>query len=487
MSCRLIPLDKNPGVRPIGIGEVICRIMGKAVTTFLKYDIINSVGPLQLSAGQEGGCEAAVHAMEDLFSSDDCEAVLLVDASNAFNSLNRATSLLNVRKICPEFAIFLINTYRQPAKLYLPGGNYILSNEGTTQGDNCASGFYSISILPIILDLSTIECQQIWYADDAAAGGNLGDIRQWWERLTKIGPDLGYYPNPNKSWLVVKPEHLKEAQKVFQNTGVQITSEGQRYLGAAIGSKEFKEKYVSEKIKEWVSELEHLNDIARSEPQLAYAAYTFGLSKRWLYIMRTLNNIQHIFQPLEDCIKNYFLPTFIKHHFNELDRAIFSLPAKFGGLGIFDPTKICQYEYQYSREATAPLTEAIKLQKTQLTMEEGIELNSKIASAKSIISNQKSLQHQKHLQEIKGSLPEDRAKHLDLLCKKGTSSWLTTLPLKEFGFILNKQEFTDAICLRYNYNIQNMPNHCACGNKNSINHGLICKKGGFVSLRHNIR
>ena len=97
------------------------------------------------------------------------------------------------------------------------------------------------------------------------------------------------------------------------------------------------------------------NDIARSEPQLAYAAYTFGLSKRWLYIMRTLNDIQHIFQPLEDCIKNSFLPTFIKHHFNELDRAIFSLPAKFGGLGIFDPTKICQYEYQYSREATAPL------------------------------------------------------------------------------------------------------------------------------------
>ena len=69
--------------------------------------------------------------------------------------------------------------------------------------------------------------------------------------------------------------------------------------------------------------------------------------------------------------------------------------------------------------------------------------------------------------------------------QKRTSSWATTLPLKEFGFILNKQEFTDAICLRYNYNIQNMPNHCACGNKNSINHALICKKGGFVSLRHN--
>ena len=67
LSCRLIPLDKNPGVRPIGIGEVLRRIMGSAVTTFLKSDIINAVGPLQLSAGQNGGCEAAVHAMERLW------------------------------------------------------------------------------------------------------------------------------------------------------------------------------------------------------------------------------------------------------------------------------------------------------------------------------------------------------------------------------------------------------------------------------------
>ena len=67
--------------------------MGKAVTTFLKFDVINSVGPLQLAAGQEGGCEAAVHAMEEMFVDDDSQGILLVDASNAFN---RKTSLLNI-------------------------------------------------------------------------------------------------------------------------------------------------------------------------------------------------------------------------------------------------------------------------------------------------------------------------------------------------------------------------------------------------------
>ena len=88
-ASRLIPLDKNPGVRPIGIGETIRRIIGKSVMTLLKGDVTQAAGALQVCAGQDGGCEAAIHAMKKAFDSEDCEAVLLVDASNAFNNLNR--------------------------------------------------------------------------------------------------------------------------------------------------------------------------------------------------------------------------------------------------------------------------------------------------------------------------------------------------------------------------------------------------------------
>ena len=493
MSCRLIPLDKNPeieepsqkGVRPIGIGEVLRRIIGKAVTTFLKTDIINSVGPLQLSAGQEGGCEAAVHAMEEIFSDEDCQGVLLVDATNAFNSLNRETSLLNVRHICPEFATFLINTYRMPAKLFLPGGKHILSTEGTTQGDNCASGFYSISILPIIKELSFIICLQIWYADDAAAGGKLEMLKSWWDKLNEIGPGLGYFPNAKKTWLIVKPQYLEAAKQVFKDSGVQITSEGQRYLGAAIGTSEYKEKYVSDKVSIWQSELEELSEIAKSEPQLAYAAYIFGLSKRWLYIMRTMKDIEHLLQPLENTIKNSFLQTIVKHTYSQLDRLIYTMPAKFGGLGIFDPTQACRTEYHCSLRATAPLVKAIQQQKLFLTPEENFAISRDTAVVKAGITAQKLGEHKITLKRVIEQLTPSQAQHMELLCKKGTSSWLTTLPLEEFGFVLNKQEFADAICLRYNYIIQGMPRRCACGEANSINHALCCKKGGYVSMRHN--
>ena len=85
-ACRLIPLNKNPGVRPISIAETLRRITAKAILAVVKQDVQTAAGSLQVCAGQEGGCEAAVHAMRQVFHAADDNAVLLVDASNAFNS-----------------------------------------------------------------------------------------------------------------------------------------------------------------------------------------------------------------------------------------------------------------------------------------------------------------------------------------------------------------------------------------------------------------
>ena len=85
LACRLIPLDKNSGLRPIGIGEVLRRIAGRVVVTHFRTEIVTSVGSLQVCAGQEAGCESIIHAMQVIYDEETCEAALLVDASNAFN------------------------------------------------------------------------------------------------------------------------------------------------------------------------------------------------------------------------------------------------------------------------------------------------------------------------------------------------------------------------------------------------------------------
>ena len=72
-------------------------------------------------------------------SSKLCDAL----ASNAFNSLNRAAALHNVRVIFLAIAIYLINTYRAPARLFVVGGEELESSEGTTQGDPLVMSLYA--------------------------------------------------------------------------------------------------------------------------------------------------------------------------------------------------------------------------------------------------------------------------------------------------------------------------------------------------------
>ena len=308
VACRLIALDKRPGVRPIGIGETARRIIGRAIARAIGDDIQEAAGPLQVCAGHLAGCEAAVSAMHKLFESPDTEATILVDASNAFNSLNRQVALRNIQHLCPSLSKVLINTYREDVQLFIDGET-LLSQEGTTQGDPLAMAMYAIAITPLIDHLEDESVKQIWYADDATACGKISNLRTWWDQITNKGPDYGYFPNATKTWLVVKEEKLEEAQNTFQGTNVAITSEGRKLLGAAIGTPSFIDAYVQQKVAEWTQEVEQLSNIATTQPHAAYSAFTHGLISKWTYLSRTTPDIENHMKPLEDAIRQKLLPS----------------------------------------------------------------------------------------------------------------------------------------------------------------------------------
>ena len=140
-------------MRPIGVGEILRRIVGKAIVSVVKPEIMESAGSLQLCAGLPGGCEAAVHAMSSIFQEEDTDAILLVDAENAFNSLNRNVLLHNIQYICPPVSTYVRNCYKIPSRLFITGGSEIQSKEGTTQGDPLAMPVYAIGITPLLATL----------------------------------------------------------------------------------------------------------------------------------------------------------------------------------------------------------------------------------------------------------------------------------------------------------------------------------------------
>ena len=86
---------------------------------------------------------------------------------------------------------------------------------------------------------------------------------------------------------------------------------------------------------------------------------------------------------------------------------------------------------------------------------------------------------------VKSALSTALKRAVDLAQERGASTWLTSLPLEEFGFFLHKGAFRDALSLRYGWLPSNTPTNCACGIHSSVEHSLSCPKGGFPSIRHN--
>ena len=101
VECRFIPLDKNPGLRPTGFWKILRRITGKVIASVLKKEVVSSAGSPQVCAGQEAGSEAHIQAMEKILKEESTDAVLLVYAENAFNSISRKVFLNNISILCP--------------------------------------------------------------------------------------------------------------------------------------------------------------------------------------------------------------------------------------------------------------------------------------------------------------------------------------------------------------------------------------------------
>ena len=238
---RLIPLIKDEvEVRPIGIGEILRRLMGKCVAEVVGNDVQLAGGALQTCTGIEAGIEAAVHAMTRIFEDEKTEGVLLIDALNAFNLLCRNNSLEYVKHRCPTMYRFLHNTYQSPSRLHLGDGSPtpLLSQEGVTQGDPLAMAMYAVSTRKMIntINQNYQNISQVWFADDSAVGGLVADSASVLDHLETDGPKDGYYPKPPKcKFIPTSKENREKATIAFKGKEVKIV-DGNRYLGGFLGT-----------------------------------------------------------------------------------------------------------------------------------------------------------------------------------------------------------------------------------------------------------
>jgi hypothetical protein len=309
MTRRLVALDKQPGVRPVGIGEIYLRCICKGALTDVAAEGKAACGSVQLCGGLEAGIEGALHAVEaraktdeamifedweiddqlwldeseegeippwESEPSDDDEdghgdggpvGSTAVDAENGFNNLNKMGALWTVRHRWARGSRFTFNCYRHYARLIVrvPGSKprILLSREGVTQGCVLAMMVYGVALLPLAEKLreAVPTVLQPWYADDFLLMGGAKDNAEGFSLLVKHGPSVGYFPEPSKSIHICPRGEEAAAKRYFEEKDLDVKlSRGHRYVGGFLGSRKMLERWIAPKVAAagWAAGVEEL-------------------------------------------------------------------------------------------------------------------------------------------------------------------------------------------------------------------------------------
>ncbi|KAL7475656.1 LOW QUALITY PROTEIN: hypothetical protein ACHAW6_003456, partial [Cyclotella cf. meneghiniana] len=420
----LVALDKQPGMRPVGIGEMWMRAVSKLVLAQCGMDGKEACGNSQLCAGLEAGIKGAIHAAtkkaaakEDFVFNDweviddswgdaacialppdptndnqtaenttmppmsatpvppeDPTVLLLTDADNGFNNLSRYAMLREARHRWPSGSRFAYNLYRHECRLLLrgPPGTppaLLLSREGVMQG-----------------------C-----------------------------------------------------------------------------------------IDSWVHGVKQLAAVATRFPHSAYAGLVSCLAAEWQYVCRIVPDIGPLLAPIEQVLRDTFLPAVIGPGIAIDDdlRNLLALGVKSGGLAIRDPTTQADALYQSSRDATSYLAGSLLRNEPINTHHH----KTAVRAAGATRRKENRDGEDAFLQALKDRSPPKVKKRLERA--RATGAWLTTIPDRFAGTELTRHEWLDNIALRYGSRPPNLPSRCdGCGEGFTVEHALNCKKGGLVGIRH---
>ena len=154
-----------------------------------------------------------------------------------------------------------------------------------------------------------------------------------------------------------------------------------------------------------------------------------------------------LFEPLEKAIRDQLIPALVGREVSDAERQVLALPLRHGGLGLTDPRETAKTEYKHSTQITAKLTAKIYTQKLDLDYNPSDQKFTR--HTKNRIRQEKNAKCKNIRDELLAEMTPESQQLIKGAMEKGASSWLSALPIKAIGYALNKQEFTDAICMRY--------------------------------------
>ncbi len=243
-----------------------------------------------------------------------------------------------------------------------------------------------------------------------------------------------------------------------------------------------KDRWLDEKIVDWVEGVKRLAMVAERYPQSAYAGFTQSLQAEWQYICRCIPGAEEYLGPVETAIRELLIPSLLGIPATEVVgglRALLANGVKQGGLNIRNPVEGAARTHQASVEAGETLV--------SLLLEGGsLDLELHQATVKKAGSAARKDRVEGELAFLKGMIASSSKTVKRRLERIGrTGSWLTATPNKLNGNLLSMEEWRDNARLRYGWRPLGLCDRCdGCGAGFSVEHALGCKKGGLVGQRH---
>ena len=134
------------------------------------------------------------------------------------------------------------------------------------------------------------------------------------------------------------------------------------------------------------------------------------------------------------------------------ERDLSPLPCCFGGLGVGNPTNYCDSQFDASLKITAPLKDLIISQSIHARPPDTRSIKAQVNQNWCEVSKERA-------HEIRDGLSAKLQRVVELNSESGAACGILALPLQDQGFHLTKQEFWDALHLRYRWILLNTPSH----------------------------
>ena len=167
---RSIALQKpGSGVRPLCCGDPLRRLVAKCFCLAGKDEITQQFHSRNYGVGCPGGVEIVAHSLRDVVQkyAGTKLALLKIDFSNAFNSIDREAFMRATCEVFPTLSRWTNWCYGSPPLLVYDHTRTILSSRGVQQGDPLGPLYFCFGIASLVSEIEALlPVYNKWYMDD---------------------------------------------------------------------------------------------------------------------------------------------------------------------------------------------------------------------------------------------------------------------------------------------------------------------------------